>query len=49
MLFQGIVEFIRCIQCIQTGKWPRRLRDIEELENQILAERAAAAKGGNGK
>ena len=48
MLLQGIVEFIRCIQCIQTGKWPRRLRDIEELENQILAERAAAAKGGNG-
>jgi TRAP-type mannitol/chloroaromatic compound transport system permease small subunit len=49
MLLQGIVEFIRCIQCIRTGKWPRRLRDIEELENQILAERAAAAKGGNGK
>ena len=49
MLLQGIVEFIRCIQCIQTGKWPRRLRDIEELENQILAERAAAAKGDNGK
>ena len=49
MLFQGIVEFIRCIQCIQTGKWPRRLRDIEELENQILAERAAAAKEGTGK
>ena len=49
MLLQGIVEFIRCIQCIRSGKWPRRLRDIEELENQILAERAAAAKGGNGK
>ena len=49
MLLQGIVEFIRCVQCIQTGKWPRRLRDIEELENQILAERAAAAKGENGK
>jgi TRAP-type mannitol/chloroaromatic compound transport system permease small subunit len=49
MLLQGIVEFIRCIQCIQTGKWPRRLRDIEELENQILAERAAAAKEGAGK
>lgn len=49
MLLQGIVEFIRCIQCIRTGKWPRRLRDIEELENQILAERAAAAKEGAGK
>jgi TRAP-type mannitol/chloroaromatic compound transport system permease small subunit len=49
MLLQGIVEFIRCIQCIRTGRWPRRLRDIEELENQILAERAAAAKEGAGK
>lgn len=49
MLLQGIVEFIRCIQCIRTGSWPRRLRDIEELENQILAERAAAAKEGGGK
>ena len=49
MLLQGIVEFIRCIQCIRTGKWPRRLRDIEELENQILAERAAAAKEGDAK
>ena len=49
MLLQGIVEFIRCIQCIRTGQWPRRLRDIEELENQILAERAAAAKEGAGK
>lgn len=49
MLLQGIVEVIRCVQCIQTGKWPRRLRDIEELENQILAERSAAAKGGNGR
>jgi TRAP-type mannitol/chloroaromatic compound transport system permease small subunit len=49
MLLQGIVEVIRCIQCIRSGKWPRRLRDIEELENQILAERAAAAKEGAGK
>ena len=39
MLLQGIVEFIRCIHCIQTGKWPQRLHDVEELENQILAER----------
>ncbi len=41
MLLQGIVEVIRCIQCLRSGMWPRRLRDIEELEKQILAERAA--------
>lgn len=49
MLLQGVVEVIRCIQCVRTGKWPRRLRDIEELENQILAEHAAATKEGGGK
>jgi TRAP-type mannitol/chloroaromatic compound transport system permease small subunit len=32
MLLQGIVEVIRCIQCIRTGAWPQRLRDVEELE-----------------
>jgi TRAP-type mannitol/chloroaromatic compound transport system permease small subunit len=41
MLLQGIVETIRCIQCIQTGVWPRRLRDVEEMEKKILEEAAA--------
>jgi TRAP-type mannitol/chloroaromatic compound transport system permease small subunit len=36
MLLQGIVEVIRCVQCIRTGVWPQRLRDVEELEKQIL-------------
>lgn len=41
MLLQGIVEVIRCIQCIRTGAWPQRLRDVEELEKQILEGRGA--------
>ena len=41
MLLQGIVEVIRCIQCIRTGRWPQRLRDVEELEKQILEARSA--------
>ena len=41
MLLQGIVEVIRCIQCIRTGVWPQRLRDVEELEKQILEGRGA--------
>lgn len=36
MLLQGIVEFVRCIICIRTGKWPQRLRDVEETEKTIL-------------
>jgi TRAP-type mannitol/chloroaromatic compound transport system permease small subunit len=36
MVLQGIVEVIRCIQCIQTGEWPKRLHDVEELEKVML-------------
>ena len=43
MLLQGLVEVVRCVQCIRTGAWPQRLSDVEELEKTILA--AAEAKG----
>jgi TRAP-type mannitol/chloroaromatic compound transport system permease small subunit len=36
MLLQGIVEFVRCVICIRTGKWPQRLRDVEETEKLVL-------------
>lgn len=36
MVMQGVVEVIRCVQCIQTGEWPKRLHDVEELEKVIL-------------
>ena len=36
MLLQGLVEFVRCIICIRTGKWPQRLRDVEETEKAAL-------------
>ena len=36
LLLQGIVESIRCLQCIRTGAWPRRLHDVEETESAIL-------------
>ena len=38
MVMQGIVEVIRCVQCIQTGEWPKRLHDVEELEKVIMAD-----------
>ena len=38
LLLQGIVEIIRCIQCIQTGAWPVRESDVEEVDVKKLKE-----------
>lgn len=46
MLLQGIVEVIRCIECIRTGEWPARAHDVEELEKIILEEAAAKQAAG---
>jgi TRAP-type mannitol/chloroaromatic compound transport system permease small subunit len=43
LLLQGLVEVVRCVQCIHQGDWPTRLSDVEELEKQILL--AAQEKG----
>ena len=55
LLIQGIAEIIRCILCLRTGFWPRRLHDVEELETAILHEQeyrrehaAEAQTGGKG-
>jgi TRAP-type mannitol/chloroaromatic compound transport system permease small subunit len=40
LLFQGLAESVRCVMCIRNGFWPQRLQDVEELEQQILAEAA---------
>jgi TRAP-type mannitol/chloroaromatic compound transport system permease small subunit len=39
MVLQGIVEMMRCIICIRTGEWPKRLHDVEELD-KIMLEKA---------
>jgi TRAP-type mannitol/chloroaromatic compound transport system permease small subunit len=39
LLLQGIVEVVRCLICIRTNGWPRRLHDVEELEKLILEQR----------
>ncbi len=49
LLLQGIAEMIRCVICLRTGEWPRRLADVEEMELEILRreqERQDVAKGG---
>ncbi len=32
VLLQGVAEIIRCIQCLRTGEWPERLKDVEEID-----------------
>jgi TRAP-type mannitol/chloroaromatic compound transport system permease small subunit len=32
LLLQGIVEIVRCVQCIQRGQWPSREQDVEEVD-----------------
>ena len=32
LTLQGIAEVLRCIVCLNTGAWPPRLHDVEELE-----------------
>jgi len=32
LLIQGFAEIVRCIQCIQTGTWPSREQDVEEVD-----------------
>ncbi len=46
LLLQGLAEIFRCIICLRTGQWPRRIDDVEELETAILHEREYAAQHG---
>ena len=41
MVLQGLGELLRCVQCLRDGRWSTRMHDVEELENQILAQHAA--------
>ncbi len=38
LLLQGIVEIVRCVQCIQAGEWPTREHDVEEVDVDKLKE-----------
>ena len=32
VLIQGVAEIVRCVVCLQTGRWPDRLKDVEEID-----------------
>jgi TRAP-type mannitol/chloroaromatic compound transport system permease small subunit len=38
LLLQGLVEIVRCVQCIQSGAWPSREQDVEEVDVDKLKE-----------
>jgi TRAP-type mannitol/chloroaromatic compound transport system permease small subunit len=38
LLVQGVVEIIRCVMCLQTGQWPKRSEDVEEVDVDKLKE-----------
>ena len=38
LLLQGIVEIVRCIQCLRDGVWPSREQDVEEVDVDKLKE-----------
>jgi TRAP-type mannitol/chloroaromatic compound transport system permease small subunit len=32
VLIQGLAEIVRCVVCLKTGRWPDRLKDVEEID-----------------
>jgi TRAP-type mannitol/chloroaromatic compound transport system permease small subunit len=42
MLVQGVAEIIRCVVCIKTGAWPKRLKDAEEID--VVEEQLAGSE-----
>jgi TRAP-type mannitol/chloroaromatic compound transport system permease small subunit len=38
LLLQGLVEIVRCVICLQTGAWPAREGDVEEVDVDKLKE-----------
>jgi len=39
---QGLAECLRCVLCLREGAFAPRLHDVEELEQQLIKDRAAA-------
>lgn len=39
ILLQGFAESVRCVICIKTGQWPKRLHDVQETETMLMHEK----------
>ena len=38
LMFQGVVEIVRCVICLRVGAWPSREEDVEEVDVDKLKE-----------
>jgi TRAP-type mannitol/chloroaromatic compound transport system permease small subunit len=38
LLLQGFVEMVYCVQCLKHGSWPKRDKDVEEVDVEKLKE-----------
>lgn len=32
VMLQGLAEIVRCLDCLKTGEWPSRLKDVAEID-----------------
>lgn len=39
VMIQGVAEIIRCVECLRTGEWPSRLKDVAETD--VIEEQLA--------
>ncbi len=39
LLAQGVVEILRCVLCLREGHWAPRLKDVEEIDIEVLKAR----------
>ncbi len=46
LALQGIAEIIRCMIAVGTGRWPERVHDVREIEEEVLEQ---VAGGGQSK
>jgi len=35
LFLQGVAELVRCVRCLQHGRWPPRYQDVEEIESAV--------------
>jgi TRAP-type mannitol/chloroaromatic compound transport system permease small subunit len=49
LTLQGIAEVLRCIQCLRDDRWPARLHDVEELEDQLIKQAKEQTASGAGR
>ena len=40
LLLQGVAECLRCVLCLRENDWPPRLHGVEELEQQLMKDKA---------